>query len=113
MEELKEHPFVSYATGANSRSEQGWPEQTLGNQIELNIMYTCKTDFTAIEMVRHNLGITIAGDLMVGNQHEGIARISLDPPMFRTLGIATRSGNDMLPATKRFLKCVAKVIGQK
>ena len=112
ISELKNYPFISYATGASFRSDHGGPEQTLGGRIELNSMYTCKNDFTAIEMVRHNLGITIAGDLMVGTQHEGVARISLDPPMFRTLGIATRGGSDMLPATKRFLKCVTDVIGQ-
>ena len=113
LDELSKYPFVSYSTGTSSRADQGWPEVAVGHRAKLDIMYTCKNDSTAIEMVRHNLGVTLAGKLMIQNAPEEPVCISLDPPMYRSLGIATRASEDPLPATRSFMKCAMEIIREK
>jgi len=110
LEELIKYPFISYATG-DTASIQGWPENRVP-QAKLNVMYACKNDLTAIQMVKHNLGVSIAGNLMLSSYEAGTVNIPLDPPMYRFLGVATRAGEKALPATQSFINTVFDVIGK-
>mgnify|MGYP000406034064 FL=1 len=110
-ETLIRYPFISYATG-DTASIQGWPEHRIP-QAKLNVMYTCKNDLTAIQMVKHNLGVSLAGKLMLGSYDAETVNIPLDPPMFRILGVATRPGEKTLPATRSFIDTVVSVISKE
>jgi len=110
LEELRQFPFVSYATGDTGSTNIGWPDIATGHKIKWEVMYSCKDDMTAINMVEHNLGVTLAGSLMLGNYPVKTANISLDPPLFRSLGITLRAHEDMLPATKSFIDCAHEII---
>ncbi|MDY2959313.1 MAG: LysR family transcriptional regulator [Hornefia sp.] len=110
LENLIKYPFISYATGDTS-SIQGWPENRIP-QAKLNVMYTCKNDLTAIQMVKHNLGVSLAGKLMLSSYEAETVNISLDPPMYRFLGVATRAGEKALPATQSFINTVVEIIGK-
>lgn len=109
-EKLVQYPFISYATGDTS-SIHGWPEYRVP-QAKLNVMYTCKNDLTAIQMVKHNLGVSLAGKLMLGSYEAETVNIPLDPPMYRLLGVATRPGEKPLPATQSFIDTVVAVISK-
>lgn len=111
LEEMSQYPFISYATGAISRPDELWPETFTSHKVKFNVMYTCKNDMTAIQMVKHHLGVTLAGDLMLENYPPDTINISLDPPMFRSLGIAQRPGEEPLPATRSFTECVIDTVG--
>lgn len=110
MENLIKYPFISYATG-DTASIQGWPENRVP-QAKLNVMYTCKNDLTAIQMVKHNLGVSLAGKLMLSSYEAETVNVPLDPPMYRLLGVATRAGEKALPATQSFINTVVEVIGK-
>ena len=109
LTEISKYPFVSYSTGDTRSTEKGWPEIVTGSKIEFNTMYSCKDDMTAIHMVKHNLGVTLAGALMLSNYPGETVNLPLSPHMFRSLGIAVRSRKDTLPATALFIKCVKEV----
>jgi DNA-binding transcriptional LysR family regulator len=72
-------------------------------------MYSCKNDFTALEMVEKGLGISICGELMLSNYSMDNVRIPLDPPLYRILGIAIRNHETPLPATQMFIRCVEEI----
>lgn len=112
LKEVAQYPFISYATGTTEGSDELWPDLITGHKEKFNVMYTCKSDMTAIQMVMHHLGVSIAGNLMLENNQADTVRISLDPPIYRPLGIAQRAGEDPLPATKSFIKCVIDTIGE-
>jgi DNA-binding transcriptional LysR family regulator len=109
LEELQKYPFVSYSTGDAGAVDFGWPDIATGHRFKWNTMYSCKDDMTAIHMVKHNLGVTIAGSVMLSNYPDETVNISLVPQMFRSLGIAIRSRKDMLPATRSFINCMMDV----
>lgn len=113
LEELARYPFISYAFGETDDIDQLWPETVTQNKVKFNVMYTCKNDITALNMVKHNLGVSIAGNLMIAERIKGIAKISLNPPIHRTLGIARLDNGKMLPATESFMECVIKTIGRE
>lgn len=110
LSEMSLYPFVSYSTGDTSTTDMGWPEIATGSKIKFNTMYSCKDDMTAIHMVKHNLGITLAGALMLSNYPGETVNLPLSPHLFRSLGIAMRSYRDMLPATRSFIGCVKEVV---
>jgi len=66
LSELQKYPFIVYSTGENDESEAGWPGIATGNSIKWDIMYSCKDDMAAMNMVGHELGVTIAASLMLG-----------------------------------------------
>ncbi len=107
---LAEYPFISFYTGTGASSERGWPETVAGKRNKFNVMYICHNDITAIEMVKHNLGVTLAGDLMIRNYPNDIAIVPLDPPKFRTLGLCTRQKETLLPATEAFIGCAKSIL---
>jgi DNA-binding transcriptional LysR family regulator len=109
LEELQKYPFVSYSTGDGGTTDLGWPDIATGFRIKWNTMYSCKDDMTAIHMVKHNLGVTLAGSVMLSNYPDETVNISLSPQMFRSLGIAIRSRKDMLPSTRLFINCIMDV----
>lgn len=110
LNELRKYPFVSYSTGDSSTTEMGWPEIATENKIKFNTMYSCKDDMTAIHMVTHNLGVTLAGALLLSNYPGETVNLPLSPHLYRSLGMAVRSRKDTLPATRSFIKCVNDVL---
>jgi DNA-binding transcriptional LysR family regulator len=109
LRELTKYPFISYSTGNAGVDEPGFPEVVTNNRYRFNVMYSCKNDFTALEMVNKGLGISICGELMLSNHNVDNARIPLDPPLYRILGIAIRNHETPLPATQIFIQCVEEV----
>jgi Transcriptional regulator len=106
LSELQKYPFIVYSTGENDESEAGWPGIATGNSIKWDIMYSCKDDMAAMNMVGHELGVTIAASLMLVNCQSSVKAISLNPPLYRSLGIEVRSMKKILPAVDSFINCI-------
>ena len=109
LKELTSYPFISYSTGDAGADDPGFPESVTNNRYRSNVMYSCKNDFTALEMVNSGLGISICGELMLSNHNVDNVIVPLDPPLYRTLGIATRAHETPLPATQVFIRCVEEI----
>ena len=73
-------------------------------------MYSCKDDLTAIRMVEHELGVSIAGSLMLMNYTGQVKELPIAPPLYRSLGIMMKSGVKLLPATRSFISCVLETM---
>ncbi len=64
-------------------------------------------------MVKGNIGISISSDLMMSIlDHEGVVAKPFDPDTYRTLGYCVRDRQHISSATKAFIECTKKVIGQ-
>lgn len=110
LEELTEYPFISYSTGGSSDQYRGWPEHTLGSRIRLDARYSCTSDFSAIQMVSHNLGVTVASRLMLNNYPTVTTNIPLFPALQRSIGIGVRAGQPALPAARSFINYVVQIV---
>jgi DNA-binding transcriptional LysR family regulator len=110
LEELTKHPFISYSTGGSNDKYRGWPEHTLGSRIHLDARYSCTSDFAAIQMVSHNLGVTVASRLMLDNYPLVTKNIPLFPAMHRSIGVAVRAGQPALPAARSFINYVVQIV---
>ncbi len=110
LDELMKYPYISYATGSSENLNLGWLDRSLPNRFKPTVMYTSKSDFTAIQMVSHHLGVSLAGRLMIESYPLSTTNLSLDPPMYRQLGIAYKSHTHILPAARSFMECAENVI---
>lgn len=61
-----------------------------------NVTYTTKDDYAIIAMVAQGLGISIMPELLLRGQSDRIAALELDPPAYRTIGLAV-PGLDTAP----------------
>ena len=61
-----------------------------------NVAYTTKDDYAVIAMVAQGLGISIMPELLLRGQSDRVAVLDLDPPAYRTIGIAV-PGLDAAP----------------
>ena len=109
IRELAEYPFISYSIGESSLNSPGWPEMML-KQAHLNIAYSCKNNLTVLKMIRHNLGVTVASSLIISNYDSDAAALHFDPPIFRTIGILSRSDEKLLPTARAFIACLQEHI---
>lgn len=105
LSKLSEYPFISYAVGESRLNAPGWPERIL-KKARLNIAYTCKDNLTVIKMVQHNVGLSIASDIMAANYPMELACLHLDPPLYRTLCVVQRPDEKALPAAEIFINAL-------
>ena len=80
------------------------------NHVSVQLKFTSSQDYTIVFMVREGLGISLLPWLMINSVFQTrpmdfVAR-PLDPPAFRSIGMAVRSDDEISPAMDRFIKCV-------
>ena len=80
------------------------------HNIKPNIKYTVEDDYAMLAMVAKNLGICIVPELVLNGSEKGISFMELDPPAYRTIGIAFPSYEKASPAALRFSEFVMKWI---
>ncbi len=113
LSELASYPFISYAIGETSMKYDGWPDMVTNGSLSLDIRYSCKDTYTMVSMVKHHLGVSIASRLMMSNYGEDTVCVALEPPLFRSLGVIRRSGENLLPAARAFLQCLEEYISKQ
>lgn len=75
------------------------------------VRYTLNDDFSVLSMVEHGFGITIMPELILRNFQFQFAVRPLDPPCFRTIGIASLPGNQISPLAGTFIRYLMEVAG--
>ncbi len=75
-------------------------------EIEPDIQYTANDLFAYYAMVEAGLGIAVANRNYTGNFKGDVVSVSIDPPYFTELGIATPKLSSLSPAAKSFLDFV-------
>lgn len=80
----------------------------IGSYIEKNNIYvdrffSSKDDYITMSMVRNGFGVSILPELVLKDFTDLVETRPLDPPFYRTLGIAAKSFNNCSPACTKFL----------
>jgi DNA-binding transcriptional LysR family regulator len=73
-------------------------------KIKPDIRYVTVNEFTSISMVEHNLGLTILPGLLLRRQVGDFVIRPITPRVYRTLGLAYASEEELSPASKIFLE---------
>ncbi|MDO5446056.1 MAG: LysR family transcriptional regulator [Eubacteriales bacterium] len=73
-----------------------------------NVAYTTKDDYAIIAMVAQGLGISIMPELLLRGQSDHVAVLDLDPPAYRTIGIAVPNMDSAPLYLKEFITFVQK-----
>lgn len=80
------------------------------------VKFSSNLDFTIALMVKEGLGVSLLPDLMLRTIFpaipQGIELRPMNPPAYRELGIAIRSGEEPSPAMERFIECAQSVISE-
>lgn len=69
-----------------------------------NIKYTIHDDYAVMTMVEADLGVSILAELVLQRTNFDIAKIPLDPPIYRTLAIAYKDRHSLPVASQYFIK---------
>lgn len=82
------------------------------NGIQPNIKYTASSDYAMLAMVENSLGICIMPELILQGSTNQVKTLELDPPAFRTIGIAFPSSGTVKPSALHFSQFAAEWIQQ-
>ena len=74
------------------------------HKIKPDIKYTLSNDFSILSMVEHNLGITILPSMVLRKREGNFESRPLKPHLYRKMGMAIASPDNMSPAMKIFIK---------
>lgn len=77
------------------------------NQLDLNITYRIRDDYTVMSMVEHGLGISVLPHLLLENISHDVVVKRFAESFSRDLGIATHSFDYITPPTRAFIDFVA------
>ena len=67
------------------------------------VRFTTLDDYAVMSMVEHGLGVSILPKLILRRIPYRVALRPLAQPVFRQIGLATRQGEELAPAARRFL----------
>ena len=67
------------------------------------VRFTTLDDYAVMSMVEHGLGVSILPQLVLRRIPYRVALRPLAQPVFRQIGLATRPGEELAPAARRFL----------
>jgi len=102
LEELSKEPFIlldegQYSTVLNAFEKAG---------IRLNPRYRIYDDYTILEMIRQNLGVSLLFERVVQGFDEGVVLKPVKPEVKRTVALAYRSTETLPYASSLFAKFV-------
>lgn len=108
LEELVTEPFILLEEGQYSEPLEAFHAAGL----EPDIKYTIHDDFAIMTMVEAGLGVSILAKLMLRRTNYQIARLPVDPPIYRTLAIAYKDKDSLPIASKYFIEYLKKNINK-
>lgn len=107
VSELGNDPFLML--GADY--EQDVPKLIKAAKYKPNIRLYSQDELTVIAMVHESLGVSIIPGMHLLRPHEDVITLSLIPKVYRQLGIAVPSIEELSPAAKKFILCVQAMVG--
>lgn len=106
LEELVTEPFILLEEGQYSEPLEAFHDAGL----EPDIKYTIHDDFAIMTMVEAGLGVSVLAKLMLRRTNYQIARLPVNPPIYRTLAIAYKDKDSLPIASKYFIEYLKKNI---
>ena len=100
LPEIKKEPLVLPTKGSDN-DIQAVLNSTRG---KTNVRYVLNDDLSVISMVSHGFGITIMPELILRNLNYSLEIRPIDPPQYRTIGIASMPMNRVSVLTKTFIQ---------
>ena len=79
--------------------------------VKPNVRYSADDSYTIASMIESGLGVGIMGEIMLKRIAYRVARVPLDPPQYRDIAIAVRSG-PLSPAIARFAEHVRSWVAE-
>ena len=73
------------------------------NNVTPHVCFSSMDDYAIMSMVEHSLGLSILPELMIEQRKDFLKTLPLDPPYYRTLGIAIKSFEHASPVAKTFI----------
>lgn len=98
---LAEQPFILLDKAGNRDREVMQVFEQAGTAPR--VRFTTLDDYAVMSMVEHGLGVSILPQLVLWRIPYRVALRPLDRPAFRRIGLATRPGEELAPAARRFL----------
>ena len=80
--------------------------------VEPDIKNTAVEDPAIVSMVEHGLGASILSELVHKGLRFDVRCLPLDPPAFRSIGIAVRSLEEATPVVRRFIDFSSRIVGE-
>jgi DNA-binding transcriptional LysR family regulator len=112
LEELNKYPFIAHTTSDSDQTNVDWAYYITGTKMDWDVKFSCDDDLMLLNMVAHDLGVSLAGSVMVSNYPGKVAEISLSPRRYRTLGVVVRSKKYVSPAARAYIDTVEEVVMQ-
>ncbi len=81
--------------------------------VKANIRYRVEDDYVMLAMVEKGLGISIVPELILRGNDKSVKVVELDPPAFRTIGIAFPPGKKENAAALRFAEFAAEWVNRQ
>lgn len=100
LKELIREPFIVPMKGSDN-DIRAVLRQAPGRPAE---RYTLNDDFSVMSMVEHGFGITIMAELILRNFTYRLEARPLEPPQFRTIGIASLPLNEISVLSRTFIQ---------
>ena len=108
LEKLEELPYIALNEGVDDEITR---ILTL-NEISLNPRFIESDDHAVVAMVEQGLGTSLMSEMMLQGFRADIARVPLDPPAYRKIGIGYRKKEDLSLAAEAFLQHIKDWIGR-
>lgn len=99
LKELIKEPYILMEEGHYSEPLNAFHSAGLGP----NIKYTLHDDYAIMTMVEAGLGVSILAELILRRATFDIAKIPIDPPIYRTLAVGYKKKHSLPLASQRFI----------
>ena len=106
LKELEAMPYVALNEGVDDEITR----ILAVNEIELNARFIESDDHAVVAMVEQGLGTSLMSEMMLQGFDAKIARVPLDPPAYRKLGIACKDKDKLSLAAATFMEHIKRWI---
>lgn len=106
LEELTKEPFILLEEGHYNEPVNAFHNAGL----DPDIKYTIHDDYTIMTMVEAGLGVSILAELMLRRTNFDIARLPIEPRVYRSLAIGYKDQDSLPIASKYFIDYLRKNI---
>lgn len=102
LEEIADEPYILMEEGHFNEPVQAFYAAGLKPRVK----YTVHDDYAIMTMVEAGLGVSILAELVLRRTNHNIVRLSIDPPVYRTLAIGYKDKSSLPIASKYFIEYI-------
>ena len=105
LAQIKKEPFILPMKGSDNDIQA----VLHGSSEKVQVRYTLNDDFSVMSMVSHGFGITVMPELILKNFNLALSVRPMDPPQYRTIGIASPPLDRLSIVTKTFIHYLSEI----